>query len=374
MSSCSGGNSSACCALILKQYPDLNQAIQQCQPDMSSEMVNSLMWLLYLSLNPIYQKVKCGKIFCCDGLVAGVFCAFQTFLTVGGGDIDSLVTTINAVLSQAGISLSCDPSGLPDPSSIVFGYTGAQQSLQIPARVFQIQIEAFGAQAGNPSDFQGTPGSGGSAVYILSVTPGDTIYIYVGGQGGDPVLDGISGGYFGGVGGFNGGATGGSGGTGGGGGGGGASDVRVGGFALANRVVIAGGGGGAAPFSINGGMGGGTTGGIGGGTLAGNRGQGGTQSAGGAGATSNQVGSAGTLGNGGNAGPGDVNNGDMFGGGGGGGGYYGGGGGRTSQTIMPQAGGGGGGSGFTPDGTGLANGTFLGWLGNGQVTITYLCF
>ena len=109
------------------------------------------------------------------------------------------------------------------------------------------------------------------------------------------------------------------------GGGGGASDIRIGGNGLSDRVIVAGGGGGAG-MNTSGGGGGGLDGDVG---LTGLYswdipGGGGTQTSGGTGYSS------GSLGIGGN--------GEVSGGGGGGGGYYGGGGGSSG------AGGGGGSS------------------------------
>lgn len=125
-----------------------------------------------------------------------------------------------------------------------FNYTGGQQSWVVPNGVSSIQIESYGAAGGN--DTAGG-GYGGSASGDLAVTPGETIYFNVGGQG--------SGCVSGWGGGFNGGGNAGQYGCSG--GGGGASDVRVGGIDLSHRVIVAGGGGGAG--QNRGGAGGGTT-------------------------------------------------------------------------------------------------------------------
>ena len=160
----------------------------------------------------------------------------------------------------------------------------------------------------------------------LAVSSGQVLYIRVGGQ---PVYNSS---------GWNGGACG-SGCTGLlGGGGGGATDIRIGGIGLNNRVTVAGGGGGGgygtSAILCNGGAGGST--------VAGNGmyngiydatkcGSGGTQTSGGIPATTGGL--AGSLGNGGTSA-------SSSGEGGGGGGYYGGGGGWN-------VGGGGGGSSWT---------------------------
>jgi hypothetical protein len=137
-------------------------------------------------------------------------------------------------------------------------YTGGMQTYTVPAGVTSIKIETYGAQGAN-----GVNGSGGAlggfgaagafASGFLNVTPGQILNIYVGGQATAS------------IGGFNGGGTGGNASGNGGGGGGGATDVRVGGTGLANRVLVAGGGGGAGAAGCNGLVGAGGNGGLGGG-------------------------------------------------------------------------------------------------------------
>jgi len=155
-----------------------------------------------------------------------------------------------------------------------FNYTGAQQTFVVPAGVNTITIEAWGA-SGWSGDVSG--GLGGYATGDLSVTPGETLYIYVGGQG--TVANGN---FIRAGGGFNGGGDGQSNGSSDSvGGGGGASDVRQGGTALTDRVLVAGGGGGSTNNDTVGGNGGGLTGSNGGQCCAGSLATGGTQSAGG---------------------------------------------------------------------------------------------
>lgn len=203
--------------------------------------------------------------------------------------------------------------------SATYNFTGGNQTFTVPTFVTSVQFDAQGA-AGGTNNYASShdPGEGGRITGNLNVTPGQMLNIVVGGTGGNGSL-------FGATGGFNGGgnsfffiyASGG--------GGGGASDIRIGGTALANRVVVAGGGAGDgadAGLAFAGGNGGGLIGGAGAYNLGGGRATGGTQSGGGAGATyaGNPPGFPGTLGTGGN---GSTNGAS----GGGGGGYYGGGGG-----------------------------------------------
>ncbi|MBX2907612.1 MAG: hypothetical protein KF744_16325, partial [Taibaiella sp.] len=217
-----------------------------------------------------------------------------------------------------------------------FHYTGGMQTYQVPAGVTKIYVDALGARGGE-NYYYSRPGFGGRVQCEMTVTPGQVLNIFVGGHGRGSAYSVTKGSSFTYPGGYNGGGNG----YGYGGGGGGATDVRIGGTALSNRVLVAGGGGGAgyytsSPYySEKGGDGGGLTGENGKGSNSytdSKAGRGGTPSAGGAKGTYSSSGSSGSLGNGGNA--------STTGrGGGGGGGYYGGGGGSY--------GGGGGGSSYT---------------------------
>lgn len=173
-------------------------------------------------------------------------------------------------------------------NSQTFNFTGNVQTFT-PPFTGTYTLEVWGARGGN----DGLPGAnGGYATGQVSLTAGQVINVYVGGQG--VGCNSASGG------GWNGGGNAGNAGCSG--GGGGASDVRIGGNSLNDRVLVAGGGGGGGN-SIQAGAGGGLVG-------VNGSGLGGTQAAGGAGSN------AGSLGQGGHK---------IGDGGGGGGGYYGGG-------------------------------------------------
>lgn len=256
-----------------------------------------------------------------------------------------------------------------------YSYTGGVQTWTVPAGITTITIECWGAQGQG-----GNGGLGGYAKGDLSVTPGQTINIYVGGQNG-----------------FNGGGLGyaavpKNGGD--------ASDVRLTGTALTDRVIVAGGGGAGGPADVGnyqGGHGGGGNSGpnyAGGGAGQGYGGAGGIGGAtGGTGNTSCHAGGAGgggftsggdgscntcytsTCGQDGSFGLGG--NGDTWetgicystygGTAGGGGGYYGGGG-----TSVGNCGTGAGGGGSSWTGT-LTNTSFMGGVksGNGEIKISY---
>ena len=241
--------------------------------------------------------------------------------------------------------------------SATFNYTGASQSFTVPACVTSITIDAFGAQGGAGA---GAAGLGGRATGTRSVAGGAVLTVMVGGAGQAVSSTGNAAGF---AGGFNGGGrvfeyttwagqSEGPSGT-----GGGASDVRLGGSALANRIIVAGGGAGGGNTSAGGGGGAnGGTGVSGGGNVVG--GGGGTQAGGGttANCCASYPNTPGVLGVGGDGYR------DGAGSGGGGGGYYGGGGGQFA--------GGGGGSSYLG---GVTGGTTSSGVraGNGQVVITW---
>jgi len=279
----------------------------------------------------------------------------------------ALLPVVSSIVAPGPVEAQSVPAPAPPPGgSQTFTFTGAVQTFTVPAGVTSVTVDTYGAEGGlGVNAGADAAGLGGRVVATITVTPGETLDVYVGGQGGAGA-PGAAG--AGGAGGFNGGASGGNGGANGvaGGGGGGASDVRRGG----TRLVVAGGGGGGGNNNQGGfgGAGGGPTGGNGGtSSEPAGGGSGGTQVAGGAGGTGGPGpdGTAGSLANGG-AGAVDA----VFdGGGGGGGGYYGGGGGEASTSGAPGFGGGGGGGGSSfPAGAthnqGVRN-------GNGQVIISW---
>jgi hypothetical protein len=263
------------------------------------------------------------------------------------------------------------PSGCSQVQRTVtctFASTDSQQTFSVPAGIGSVQIDAVGAPGGGSAG-----GLGGTASAAVSVTPGQTLFVEVGGAGTAT------------AGGFNGGgspdlsaAS-----IGGAGGGGGASDVRTVAGSLASRLVVAAGGGGSGaagnPASL--GHGGaadsaGTNGGANGSDVGGGGGGAGTSSAGGTagtgggapGGTAGLDGASGTPGVGGDGAGGPSNT----TGGGGGGGYFGGGGGGgggESSGPTTQAGGGGGGGGscyaLAPIACGAASSS------TPSVTITY---
>ena len=157
-----------------------------------------------------------------------------------------------------------------------FDYTGSVQTATLTPGAYK--LECWGGQGGNSNQSNGTYGNGGKGGYstgILNVSTNTTIYITVGGQGQNGILNTRT------AGGFNGGGDGyGTHNFGVGGGGGGASDISLMSpvfshssyfinnirdtNSLLSRIIVAGGGGSAgydvSNNAANGGAGGGTTG------------------------------------------------------------------------------------------------------------------
>jgi hypothetical protein len=221
--------------------------------------------------------------------------------------------------------------------------------LTIPDSTNVITAEIYGAQGGDP-EFGGL---GGKVIVEIPVSNGEELFLYVGAAGYGHDESGLNG--------FNGGNKDGLNQS-----GGGASDIRVGGHSLTDRIAVAGGGG---ERGVYGGVGD-IFGGAGGG-LIGESGQnidenitggmGGTQSQGGLGGCGNIFCRYdGGLGVGGSEG--QLN-------GHGGGGYYGGGGGGYSQSIR-RGGGGGGSSYINPDLVEIENLQGV-QAGDGFISITF---
>jgi hypothetical protein len=208
-----------------------------------------------------------------------------------------------------------------------FHYTDDEQEFTVPAGVHLVKVFLVGGTGGASGAV-----AGGEAMAVSSgllLTPGETLYIEVGGRGQSEAE--------GGEGGFNGGGEGG-------GGGGGASDIRTSPRSVPlstedTRLVIAAGGGGAGATGSESGTKGGNAGAPGeSGFYSG--GGAGTETEGGAGAVGcfETAAGSGELGLGGDGGFVGVFTGP---GGGGGGGLYGGGGGAGACEVGSSGGGGG---------------------------------
>lgn len=221
--------------------------------------------------------------------------------------------------------------GAEPKQTFKFGYVSDNvQSFVVPAGVTSISIVLWGPGGGSGNyNSSGGGGAGGFASGILSVTPGETLYLVVGSGGKPPA--GSSGN--GGLGGWPGGGYG-TRGDASGGGGGGYTGIFTGSTpSQANALIIAGGGGGSAGYG-NYTTGGG--GGLVGGSANGFGGKGGTQIAGGL----NGLGTSSPSYTAGSALAGGV--------------------GFTDRTTSQSVDGGGGGSGYFGGGSGIGDGTAAG--------------
>ena len=230
-------------------------------------------------------------------------------------------------------------SGVAHAGTTSFGHTGNEQSFTVPSGVTKVDVVVIGGKGGSGASDSGSASVGGFGGRVdvtgLVVTPGQRLFIEVGGNGSSTTSNGGE------AGGFNRGGAGGSSGGGecnGGGGGGGASEIRtisrVDPGTFGSRLVTAGGGGGGggSVFGPTGALGG--TGGSG-------LGLSGYPGGGDAGAGIGGTAGGGALGQGGAGG--SSNSGVCGGGGGGGGGGSEGGRGGANGSGGGAAGGGGGG-------------------------------
>src|SRR5579872_6932728 len=131
----------------------------------------------------------------------------------------------------------------PSHQHRTFKYIGAPQTFTVPTGVTHVTVRAYGGSSGSTY-------GGGYVKARIPVTPGESLSIFVGGNSNNGEFGSFNGGGKGGSNNAEGGA--------------GASDVRQGGNALANRVIVAGGeGGNGGENSNSGGAGGGLVGGNG---------------------------------------------------------------------------------------------------------------
>lgn len=182
-------------------------------------------------------------IFAFTGFAASAQCISIT--CPGPVNVNATTGNCGATVTYATPTFSSSCSGSANDT---FQYTGAVQTYVVSPGVNNVTIQTWGAQGG--ANWVNNVNYGGYTRGDFAVTPGETLYIFVGQQ---PA--GITGG-------FNGGGNG----EGAGQGGGGATDVRQNGSTYSDRIIVAGGAGGAGYWSnlhVVGGLGGGLTGGNG---------------------------------------------------------------------------------------------------------------
>lgn len=273
--------------------------------------------------------------------------------------LNAQITTMNLAVKKPRV-----------PDTYNFVYTGALQQFIVPNRVTAIQVKSIGAKGGTGARGQ-VGGAGANITTTLNVTPGQILYVVVGGFPGQSAIAKYG---FGGNGGS---------GTNYGGAGGGLSGVFTSSTpAIANALVIAGGGGGGSGISTGSDYTGGNAGNTSTGTSSdGNqpvnteyirngkyqKGYAATTSAPGLAGAPFDAGTGGGDGNGINGGNGgtDAGVGVWNGGGGGGAGFYGGGAGAGGGAAT-----GGGAGGATKSSTGINSYGTLNSTGDGSVSIT----
>ena len=89
------------------------------------------------------------------------------------------------------VMLTMNPAP-PVPQSVSFEYTGSVQQWIVPVGVTSIGVDMSGAAGGSTALYTG--GEGARVEAILTVTPGSTLYIYVGGMGSLGAIGGYNGG------------------------------------------------------------------------------------------------------------------------------------------------------------------------------------
>ena len=151
------------------------------------------------------------------------------------------VTASNSCGTSAASCLGITLLNCYTAGSTTFGFTGGAQTWTVPCGVTSITVDAAGAGSnigvGSWANYgNNNPGLGARTQTTLTVTPGQSLYFYVGGQPAPGYLGGYNGGGDGGTG-YSPGEEGG--------GGGGASDIRSAGNTFNDRLVVAAGAGGA---------------------------------------------------------------------------------------------------------------------------------
>ena len=172
-------------------------------------------------------------------------------------------------------SLTLSSTPTISPSAVrpfyIFNYTGSVQTFALPSSQFNaVSVVAVGASGGDCNSSRVNGGVGGVVQATIKVNPGEILYLYVGGNGACsccqygidhncPVGSSVIGGYNGGGKSYEIASC----------SGGGATDIRINGNSLTNRILVAGGGGGSAGSKNSGNNVGESKGGSGGGLIGG---------------------------------------------------------------------------------------------------------
>jgi hypothetical protein len=148
----------------------------------------------------------------------------QNGLTLGTQYFYRVSIVTGSIESQKSTEVTATPTF---SSAQNFASTGDVQQYTVPVNVNKIFIDARGAQGAVGAT--GLGGRGGRTQGAIDVTPGEVLYVYVGGKGGEYLASSMN------LGGWNGGGNGEAAGRGG--GGGGATDIRRNKLVVTNKIV-----------------------------------------------------------------------------------------------------------------------------------------
>src|SRR5439155_17084364 len=86
-----------------------------------------------------------------------------------------------AIAAQALAPVNGARAALPTPTT--FSYTGAEQSWLVPNGVTRVHVTLIGGRGGGNAQVTAAGGRGAAVAADLDVTPGQTLYVEVGGNG-----------------------------------------------------------------------------------------------------------------------------------------------------------------------------------------------
>lgn len=95
----------------------------------------------------------------------------------------SIVTTNGSPQKAVNILVRQKGKSLPAGTRFNFAYTGTVQEVTLPAGKYKLQC--WGAQGGNSGSYSGVGSKGGYSEGVLTLTETTTLYVFVGGKGGN---------------------------------------------------------------------------------------------------------------------------------------------------------------------------------------------
>lgn len=130
---CGGSNgscdkSSQCCVDLLKLYCKIYELYLRCPPVTGSNVTLAcLQARLTMIVNPIFARIQCGRLFCCEGYADTIYCAFQAAISelsaltqpVVPADVTDIISglqiTLQAIATQAGFMTPLNFASVPCP-------------------------------------------------------------------------------------------------------------------------------------------------------------------------------------------------------------------------------------------------------------------